>query len=310
MEETGGGADCQFEALTFTACSIVGLDAGAAARIVRCSVYNSSGSGISASSASVLIDCLVSNCTSTSSTNFLSAGAGSILTRCSVFNNTCSSGSATGIGVADNVILDACSATNNRSTNGICLGISAGSGCILRQCVGSNNTGAVAGSFGILAVHNSQLLNCAANANSSTAGVLTGSTGGGIRIYDNSVADQCTASNNKGDGILLSGPGGIARGNTCTFNGSPTGDAAGVHAVGQTCVIENNVVISNDRGVEASSFGALIIQNRSAANSTSYVIATNNKVGTIVLAPFSGAISGATGGAGVGTTDPWANLSY
>jgi hypothetical protein len=36
----------------------------------------------------------------------------------------------------------------------------------------------------------------------------------------------------------------------------------------------------------------------------------NNKVGVIVSAPLSGAISGSTGGAGVGTSDPWANLSY
>ena len=35
-----------------------------------------------------------------------------------------------------------------------------------------------------------------------------------------------------------------------------------------------------------------------------------NNVGVIVIPPASIAISGSTGGAGVGSTDPWANFSY
>ena len=52
------------------------------------------------------------------------------------------------------------------------------------------------------------------------------------------------------------------------------------------------------------------MRNSASGNGTNYVIVAGNKVGPIVAAPSSGAISGDTGGAGVGTTDPWANFSY
>ena len=45
-------------------------------------------------------------------------------------------------------------------------------------------------------------------------------------------------------------------------------------------------------------------------NTTQYEIAANDKIGAIVFAPNSAAISGASGGAGVGSTDPWANFSW
>ena len=51
--------------------------------------------------------------------------------------------------------------------------------------------------------------------------------------------------------------------------------------------------------------------NTAATNTTNnYDIVANNKVGTIVSAPNSVAITGSTGGAGVGSTDPWANFSF
>ena len=41
-----------------------------------------------------------------------------------------------------------------------------------------------------------------------------------------------------------------------------------------------------------------------------YEIVTGNKVGVTVIAPDSTAVTGNTVGAGVGTTDPWANFSF
>jgi len=52
------------------------------------------------------------------------------------------------------------------------------------------------------------------------------------------------------------------------------------------------------------------IRNSASNNGTNYVIDADNKVGPIVNAPNSGAISGNTGGAGVGSADPWANISF
>jgi len=63
-------------------------------------------------------------------------------------------------------------------------------------------------------------------------------------------------------------------------------------------------VSDSDRGIEVESAGNLIIRNRAAGNSMNFVISANNKVGVIVAAPNSRAISGSTGGADVGSTDP------
>ncbi len=54
----------------------------------------------------------------------------------------------------------------------------------------------------------------------------------------------------------------------------------------------------------------LILRNSASGGAPNYEISANNRVGPIVLAPLSPAISGTTGGSGVGSTDPWANFSF
>ena len=67
----------------------------------------------------------------------------------------------------------------------------------------------------------------------------------------------------------------------------------------------------NDTGIDVDIAGNVIIRNSASGNTTNnYDIVAGNKVGTIVLAPDSVAITGDTGGAGVGTTNPWSNLSF
>ena len=66
----------------------------------------------------------------------------------------------------------------------------------------------------------------------------------------------------------------------------------------------------NDRGIDVDAADSLIIENSASGNTTNYEIVAGNKVGAIVSAPDSLAISGSTGGAGVGSTNPWANFSF
>ncbi len=296
-----------YENLAISDSVFYGIWGGDANRLVGCEIINCPNGGIVVGPSSILVDCAVSGSVNSGNAVGFNISRGSTATRCTAKDLTAGF-LCVGISAGDNCIIDSCIAQNN--TAAFCKGISAGVGTIVRNCVGNYNHSIYSGSFGIEIGAHGQAIQCAANSNISTAGTLSGSTGGGILLGNYATATQCTASNNTGDGIQLNGTGAIAKGNTCSFNGNPTGDAAGVHAVLPTCVIENNTVISNDRGIEASSFGALIIQNRSAANGTSFVIAINNKVAPISLAPFSPAISGTSGGAGVGTTDPWANIAY
>lgn len=69
-------------------------------------------------------------------------------------------------------------------------------------------------------------------------------------------------------------------------------------------------MIDNEHGISVDAIGNFIVRNSASGNYENYVIVASNKVGTIVLVPNSGAISGSAGGAGVGSTDPWSNFSF
>ena len=58
------------------------------------------------------------------------------------------------------------------------------------------------------------------------------------------------------------------------------------------------------------SSNSLLIRNSAAFITIDFTIAANKKVGVIVAAPSGLAIIGSTGCAGVGSTDPWANISH
>jgi parallel beta-helix repeat protein len=83
-----------------------------------------------------------------------------------------------------------------------------------------------------------------------------------------------------------------------------------LHSAGAGDRIEGNQFEQNGYGLLVDSSGNLIYHNFASNNTTNYSIVANNKVGVIVSPPTSTAVSGSTGGAGLGTTDPWANFSF
>ena len=93
--------------------------------------------------------------------------------------------------------------------------------------------------------------------------------------------------------------------NTASFN-----NTAGIRLISDANRVEGNNVTDNAIGIEVTSNLNFIVGNTARDNTSNYEIAANNRGGVIVFAPVSPAISGATGGVGVGTTDPWANFSY
>jgi parallel beta-helix repeat protein len=136
---------------------------------------------------------------------------------------------------------------------------------------------------------------------------LNGSSG--FRVDSGSTISGCVSSANVGHGIELSGDCNAVN-NNCSQNGFAAANAAGIYVNGVENRIEGNAVTFNDRGIEVANSGNLVIRNSARGNTINYVIVALNKVGVIVSAPNSAAISGSTGGAGVGTTDPWANISF
>ena len=252
----------------------VGLQVGDGWGIEHCNVHDNSGDGINTA-----LGCAINYCTAS--------------------NNT-----GRGFSIGDGSTMVDCTASANKGF----AGISTGSGCTLTHCTARLNTSASTTSAGITTGIGCTITACTAEANTNTNATPTGATGAGINAGGDSKVQNCSASFNKGDGIRASSGCSIVA-NACSSNGSG-GDGAGVHVTSSDNRLEGNNVTSNIRGIDVDTPGNLIIKNSAKGNTTNYTIVAGNAVGPIVAAPSSAAISGSTGGAGVGSTDPWANFSY
>jgi parallel beta-helix repeat protein len=305
-----------------SACSLDGIGTSNNVVIQNTVATGNSGSGISAGTSSTVTNCQTQS----------NGGAGIVVVGGKGAVSYCNATLNNGIGIdgRDGATISHCHTDNNGQS-----GIAVGEGGVIAHCASNDNT-----SNGITAGATSTIVACSAWSNnvhgiSVTAGTVTGCTArengnDGISVTSGSLVDgctaasnvddgiatgsgctvtRCTASSNTGDGIQTSGDCRITD-NNCDGNGLLTGDAAGIHVISSDCRIEGNNVTDNDRGIDVDFSGNLIIRNSASGNTTNYEIVAGNKVGTIVLAPDSLAISGDTGGAGVGTTNPWANLSF
>jgi len=232
-------------------------------------------------------------------------GRGSIVRGCQSSHN-----GAKGIDAGRDSILSGSTAESNGA-----VGIGADESATVIGCVAISN-----GLHGIDVAAGSTVTGCTASGNadigiSAGRGVVSGCSafangGVGIWVQDHAQVSGCTANRNVGNAIEVDDDCLVLR-NNCDSNGDvPPFMSAGIHATGSRNRIDSNKVTDNDIGIRAGGTGNLIIRNTAGSNATNYVTTANNKVGVIVAAPDSAAISGSTGGAGVGTTDPWANLSY
>lgn len=258
----------------------------------------------------------------------LKAGTGSMLSRVVATDN-----GHTGIEAGPVCTLTGCIATGNGS-----FGFSLGSDTTVRDCAARYNTN-TGFSFGAALVRCTSTGNlngfvgagvyesCAADDNQVNGFYLTGS----------SVVSGCQADRNGQHGIAVIGPGSRVAGNTCTNSGMATGvsDGAGIF-VGdgaRNSTLEGNTCADNERGmtvqathcrIEANhladntAIGLLVtgqynIIIRNTARNTAGVnwnIVAGNRGGVFVGPPLGGSVIGASGGAGSGTTDPFANLSF
>lgn len=173
-------------------------------------------------------------------------------------------------------------------------GIEAQDDSLIEFCLVQDNAG-----DGITVGAGSMVRDCVARANGSS----------GISAQEGSTVSGNTTSFNRGDGIQVSQDCYVLN-NICDTNGVFAGIGAGVHVTGIGSRIEGNTVTDNDAGIDVDACCNLIIRNSAQSNVAQYTIVANNKVGVIVLAPNSAAINGGIGGAGVGTSNPWANISF
>lgn len=323
--------------------SFGGIYAGSGSTIRGCSVYNSASNysaGITTEGASTISDCIandnlasgisggpattISGCTASYNLNYgIYTASGASISRCTAQGNSGNSGISTGlkssimgctanhnqgsgIEADEGAVVKNCTASGNHGSDGIRVN----DGSIVESCTVNDNEGYTLSSFGIRVDNGCSVIQCIVRGNSNTNSSSSVTQGTGIYTSSGSTVKDCTVSINQGDGIRVYGDCTVS-GNTCDNNGNGVaGDGAGIHVLSTDNRIEGNTISDNDRGIDVDSFGNLIIRNSATGSLNNYEIVANNKVGTIVSAPSSAAISGSTGGSGVGTTDPWANFSF
>lgn len=230
-----------------------------------------------------------------------SIGSGSVVGRCIARSN----GSHGFVGSLQNTI-ESCTSQDN-SGHGFSLGTTntvrfctananassgfdTGSFCTLHECTSSVNT-----LDGFHAGSSSRLDRCVAARNGRH----------GISVATFCSVLNCTAAQQtEGSGILVSNSGAVVQG--CFA----WGNINGIDVTGNSARIEGNTSLNNTRGFNVAGTSNLIIRNAADNNNANYFIVANNVVGVTVQAPLSAAIAGSSGGAGVGTTNPWANFSY
>ena len=281
----------------FNGSSGAALQAGNYSHLEQCTAQNNA-AGMTVGTDSKLFGCLsVSN-----NSDGIVAGAGSVVNDC-----ICRFNHFNGFTLGDAVAVSHCTAALNGQegivvgnfatmNNSITMsnadtGITVGNGCNIFSCAGNGNQ-----NFGYIGVGGNTIKDCS----------FTGNVRG-IVAYASTVSG-CSVRANSSIGIFVT-DNSLVLNNQCDANGS-SGIDAGIYVNGLGNRIEGNTMTGNFVGLNVAVANNLIIRNSARGNTTNYVAVANNKIGTIVAAPNSGAISGSTGGAGVGSTDPWANFSF
>ncbi len=279
----------------------IGVVARIGSRLAECSATAAGVAGIAGQSGST-----ISNCSAILNSRIgFEVGSGSTLSNC-----TASFNGDSGIRVGLCCTVSDCSAYANSGA-----GIYAVFGCTITNCTTNVNDFS-----GIRADSASTISNCTASTNAdigistldgcTVSGCTAANNGTGISVGNGSAVQANTCKSNGGSGIIATARCKILQ-NTCTENGTGTPDGAGVLITGNDGHIDGNHCSLNDYGVRVTGVGNIVVRNTCQGNpANNFSIVANNRVGALVGPPFSGAINGSTGGAGVGATDPYANMAY
>ncbi len=294
-------------------------DAGTAVRSVRVrngTISGWSGSGIDLQNA---LGVSVERINATGNSGFgVDVGVRSVIEACLAHSN-----GQSGFRLRQNTIVTRCSAVANgvhgfRQQIGGGDGTSGGSGARFEACEASLNA-----EDGINASNGAVIAGCRVGTNSGNgvnAGVgtrisdstATSNSDVGFLVGDASSVESCTAISNATHGISAAAQCRVT-GNRCNFNGAGPALGAGVfvQASAVQCLIESNHCSSNDHALWISGTNNVVIRNfGGASNFENYRAVAGNRLAPVVFAATAPAISGNTGGAALGSTDPNANFSF
>lgn len=252
------------------------------ARIERVSFYLCGTVGLQASMATHVDSCTFESCPSA-----MTATTGAI-----VRNSTFASFDVQGVGVDAGSIVEGCNFQPNSEATSIAL-LGAGS---VRHC---SITG---GTTGISASANSVIEGN--HVRDTYQQAIWGQSG--CRIVRNHV------TNASGAGIRQDGNYAEISDNTVSGSRFSAANDRGIHifVTATRNLIRGNTISDCDVGIEVAAGGNAIYANALTSNSTHFNVVAANRVGPIATGALSPAINGSTGGSGMGSTDPFANIIY
>ncbi len=255
-----------------------GIHAGTGSRISGINVISNT-VGILVSSACALNDCTAYE---NAESGIYASGGDCSIRNCRVYHN-----GGHGIFAYTGAVVSDCAAYNN-GTNGIDVLY----GSVITGCSAYYND-----VDGIHTISGSTISDCAAYENDSD----------GIRADYGSVIRGCATQFNQGDGIEVDSEC-LVVGNICFANGED-GDGAGIHVLNSGNRIEDNNVKNSDRGIDVDAAGNIIVRNTVGGNTNNWDVVAGNAC-LVIKASTGGAISGDSGGAGLGSTNPNTNFTF
>ena len=208
---------------------------------------------------------------------------------------------STGISVDAGSVIEHC--TVRGGDGGIYLG---GRGAVARNCTLSDNYIGISVAAGV-GIEGAVIQDCSVSGFFSYG--ISAAGGATARVEGNSVTGD--ASKNPTAGIWVGDLSQVL--NNVVRNVRAAGGASsGILISGSTgrSSVRGNTVANCDKGIRATNGGNGIYANALTLNTKQFELAANNRVGPIATGTLSPQIDGNSGGSGMGSTDPNANILY
>lgn len=263
----------------------IGIRANAYSVVRGCVAHGNGQDGIFAQGVAIIADCTVD----ANGRDGINAGASGVLTRGVASGNT-----RDGVVAANGALIESVNARNNTGD-----GFSLTTTAIVSGCTAGENQ-----DTGIRTGEICQIIGTLAERNGTR----------GIDAFFACIIADCTLASNTGDGANVDNDTVVMRTHAWS-NGLASGSGAGIVARGQGARIQFNVVTDNDRGIETTDTGNLIVGNIASGNASNWNLIAGTLYGPVsnIAALASPAVLG-SGGApsalGSSPANPLTNFSY
>lgn len=296
------------ERVVATGCSATAIEVGTASAIFDCHADSNLSTGIEVSAAHGLF----SGCSATRNGAFgLMAGDNALFVDCISFDND-----QHGIVLNQSGVAHRCISTNNGGTGfhaqnlvsvltdcnaqgNAAGGFIVGEGSVIAGCIAEFN-----GSDGFSLAHGCSLSGSTADANARYGVNASAATGASI--------SGCVVRGSGSSGIIAGSRSSI-RNNNCASNGQPVSNTAGIQISGSSNRVQGNICSAGGYGVWVTAQHNLILRNATSQNTINWNFDLNCIYGTVInrTSPAASGMSGnGTAPSTLGTTDPFANVSY